>query len=322
MHKQSVKKWGALVTAVLAAALLSGCGPQYLVFHPVGPVGKQELNLIITSVILIAIVIVPTLAIFFFIIFRYRNTPGNKAKYSPEWSESKVLEVVWWSIPIIIVGILSVFTAKTTFALTRPPEQNVNPMTIEVTSLDWKWLFQYPGQGVATVNYCEIPTGVPVQFVLTSDAPMNSFWVPQLGGQEYTMPGMAMGLWLQADKPGQYYGHGANFTGRGFAHDDFTVIAASNSDFNKWVSQTKSSAPALTMADYNKLKKPSTMGTASYSSFPKGLFDNVIWSEGGRYMPGTMNMAGMASGNSTAMSNSTAKSGIANEASQSSSSNK
>lgn len=301
VHKQGVKRLTALATALMAAALLSGCGPQYLVLHPVGPAGRQELNLIIISVILIAIVIVPTIAIFFFVIFRYRNTPGNKAKYTPEWSESKTLEIVWWSIPIIIVGFLSAFTAKTTFALTRPPEQNVTPITIDVTSLDWKWLFQYPGQGVATVNYCEIPTGVPIQFVLTSDAPMNSFWVPQLGGQEYTMPGMAMGLWLQADKSGTYYGHGANFTGSGFAHDNFNVIATSDAQFNQWVKDTKSTAPALTLTGYNHLKQPSTMGTASYSSFPPGLFHNVVWADGGQYMPKTMQgaNAGMNDTNST-----------------------
>lgn len=276
------------LTALALLFLATGCGPEYIVLNPAGPVGREELHLIELSTILVLIVIVPVMALLAYIVIRYRDRPGNTAKYTPEWSESKVLEVVWWGVPIVIVGVLGYYTGKSTFALVQPPEQDVKPITIQVTSLDWKWLFQYPDQKIATVNYCEIPTGVPVQFVLTSDAPMNSFWVPQLGGQEYTMPGMAMRLWLQADKPGSYFGTGANFTGEGFAHMHFQVVAKSNSDFNQWVQHVKSTSPALTMADYNKLKQPSTMGTASYSSFPKNLFDKVVWQNGGRYMPDMM----------------------------------
>jgi cytochrome aa3-600 menaquinol oxidase subunit 2 len=295
--------------AALTTLLLTGCGPQYIVLNPAGPVGKEELHLIILSLILVLIVIVPVLGLLVFIVIRYRDTPGNKAPYKPYWSESKVLEIIWWGIPIIIVGILGTITGKATFGLTQPPENNVKPVTIQVTSLDWKWLFQYPGQKIATVNYAEIPTGVPIQFELTSDAPMNSFWLPQLGGQEYTMPGMAMRLWLQADKSGTYYGHGANFTGTGFAHMDFHVVAVSDAQFNAWVNQVKSDSPALTKQGYAKLKQPGITGTAQYSSFPSGLFNDTVWADGGRYMPGMMqgvtktpdgvstNMPGMSSGN-------------------------
>jgi cytochrome aa3-600 menaquinol oxidase subunit 2 len=269
--------------------LTTGCGREYIVLNPVGPVGREELHLIVLSTILVLIVIIPVFVLLAFIVTRYRDRPDNKAPYQPEWSESNLLEVVWWGIPIVIIGVLSWYTAKTTFALVEPPEKNAKPITIEVTSLDWKWLFQYPGQKVATVNYCVIPTGVPVNFELTSDAPMNSFWVPQLGGQEYTMPGMAMRLWLQADKPGTYFGTGANFTGKGFAHMSFQVVAKPQDQFNQWVKQVKSTAPALTMTGYEKLKQPGTMGTESYSSFPSGLFDKTVWMYGGRYMPGMMN---------------------------------
>lgn len=290
-----------LFTAIAVSLLLTGCGQRYFVLHPVGPVGRTELHLITLSTVLVLIVIVPVIVLLAIIVVRYRDKPGNKAPYQPEWADNKVLEIVWWAIPIIIIGVLGTLTAKTTFALVRPPESNVKPITIDVTSLDWKWLFEYPGQNVATVNYCEIPTGVPVNFVLTSDAPMNSFWVPQLGGQEYTMPGMAMRLWLQADKPGTYYGHGANFTGKGFAHMSFNVIAKSQSDFNAWVQQVKSASPVLTKVGYENLKKPSVMGTVSYSAFPAGLFDSTIWAEGGRYMPKTMKVAGTANRTSKSM---------------------
>lgn len=283
-----------LLSSALMVLFLSGCGSQYRVLDPAGPVGREELHLIILSAVLVGIVIVPVLILLAFIVWRYRDRPGNNAPYMPKWSDSKVLEFIWWGIPIIIVGILGAFTARTTFALTKPPgeSKNVTPITVQVTSLDWKWLFQYPGQGIATVNYAEIPVGVPIQFELTADAPMNSFWVPQLGGQEYTMPGMAMRLWLEADRPGTYYGHGANFTGKGFAHMSFNVIATSDAKFNAWAKQVKSSSPALTMAGYQKLKQPGTIHTLSYSSFPPNLFNGTIWAEGGRYMPGMMNQTG------------------------------
>ncbi|MCL6626327.1 ubiquinol oxidase subunit II [Alicyclobacillus shizuokensis] len=275
--------------AVAMAVLLAGCSPEYMVLHPVGPVGWQELHLIVLSTVLVLIVIVPVILLMLYIVWRYRDKPDNKAPYQPHWASSKVLEFIWWGIPIVVVGILGAATVRTTYALVKPPENNVKPLTVEVVSLDWKWLFLYPDQHVATVNYCKIPTGVPVQFELTSDAPMNSFWVPQLGGQEYTMPGMSMRLWLQADEAGTYYGHGANFTGEGFAHDQFRVVAVGDEDFNSWVNQAKQSYPALTQAGYAKLKKPSVMGEATYSAFPKGLFNATVWADGGQYMPGMFN---------------------------------
>lgn len=283
----------------------------FLVLDPKGPVATEELRLIILSAVLVFAVILPVLALFAFVVWRYRDRPDNRAPYRPEWSESKTLETIWWSIPIVIVGVLSVYTAKTVFAVQKPPQKSADPLTVEVMSLDWKWLFEYPGQGVATVNYAVIPTGVPVQFELTSDAPMNSFWIPQLGGQEYTMPGMAMRLWLQADNPGRYYGHGANFTGSGFAHDQFWVQAVPQARFAAWATRLSHTAPALTDAAYSVLKKPGLVGTRSYASFPPGLFDATIWADGGRYMknmlpgpgsnvvPGTgmtMNSAGAAIG--------------------------
>ncbi|EPZ53042.1 ubiquinol oxidase subunit II [Alicyclobacillus acidoterrestris] len=272
-------------TSILFA---TGCGSKYFVLNPAGPVAQKELHVIEWSAILTLIVIVPTLVLLAVIVWRYRDKPGNKARYTPEWSESKKLEFVWWGIPILIIAILGAYTGKVTFALTQPPQKDAKPITIYVTSLDWKWLFQYPGQKVATVNYVEIPTGVPVNFELTSDAPMNSFWIPSLGGQEYTMPGMATRLWLEADKGGTYYGHGANFTGKGFADMSFSVIATSQSQFNQWVSQVKAASPALTKAMYQKLKQPSTVGKISYSSFPPNLFNDTIWAEGGQYMQNAM----------------------------------
>ncbi|WP_246277236.1 ubiquinol oxidase subunit II [Neobacillus endophyticus] len=277
--------------ALLGMVLLSGCdNSKYIVLDPKGPVGQQELHLIIISVILCAIVIIPVLAIFVYFAIRYRDKQGNNAPYQPEWDDSKVLEVVWWGIPIVIIAVLGVFTAKTTLALTKPPVKDVKPVVVQVTSMDWKWMFTYPDKKVATVNYAEIPAGVPVQFILTSDAPMNSFWVPQLGGQEYTMPGMSMGLWLQADKTGTYFGSGANFTGKGFAHMQFKVKAVTQDEFNKWADGVKKNSPALTKAGYDKLAKPSLVKELSYSSYPNGLFESIVDKNGGKYYHHMSNM--------------------------------
>ena len=292
----------AATVAVLAATMmlaLTGCGRQYVVLNPAGPVGNEELHLIVLSAILFGIVIVPVLILLAIIVYRYRDRPGSKAVYQPNFTESRVLEVIWWGIPIIIIGVLGAFTAKTTFALTKPPETNVKPMTVDVVSLDWKWLFLYPGQGVATVNYVDIPTGVPVQFVLTADSPMNSFWIPQLGGQEYTMPGMAMGLWLQADKAGQFDGYGANFTGSGFAHMHFKVNASSQQSFDAWVNQVKQSNHTLTQDGFNAMSKPSVIGQETYSSYPSSLFSQLVKKYGSN-MPGmntASNQAGSQTGN-------------------------
>lgn len=284
----TVKKWirysKFFILGLLGPVLLASCDrSKYIVLDPKGPVGRQELDLIIISVILCAVIIIPVLAIFIYILVRYKDRPGNKSPYQPEWEDSKLLEIVWWGIPVIIIAILGIYTAKITLNLTKPPIKDVKPVVVQVTSLDWKWLFTYPGQKVATVNYAVIPAGVPIQFVLTSDAPMNSFWVPQLGGQEYSMPGMSMGLWLQADKPGEYFGSGANFTGRGFAHMQFKVRAVSQADFNKWAAGLKKSSPALTKAGYTDLSKPGNVTELSFSSYPKNLYENIVNKNGGIY---------------------------------------
>ncbi|GGI97232.1 quinol oxidase subunit 2 [Alicyclobacillus cellulosilyticus] len=276
------RRWIAALTTLGCAG---GCTPeQVLLLHPAGPVARTERDIILLSIGLVSIVVVPVIVLLGYIVRRFRDRPGNDAPYQPDWSESPWLEVVWWGIPIVIIGILAVATVRQTFALTRPPAASGPPLTVQVTSLNWKWLFQYPEHGIATVNYCEIPVGRPVEFVLTSNAPMNSFWVPQLGGQEYTMAGMAMRLWLQADKPGTYYGHGANFSGQGFAHMHFRVIAVPQPAFARWAREVQAHAPALTWAGYQRLVQPGLARETAYSSYPPGIFAHLVEQEGGMYM--------------------------------------
>ena len=262
--------------------LLTGCDDRYVMFNPAGPVAMTQYELIKLAVLMLSLIIVPVMLFFFYVLYRYRDKPGNKASYRPEWDDSKIMEIIWWTVPVIIVAILSVVTVRDTYALTKKPSPN-KPITIEVVSLDWKWLFFYPEQNIATVNHAPIPEDVPVQFVLTSDAPMNSFWVPELGGQLYTMPGMEMPLWLQADEPGVYEGKGANFTGKGFAHMDFEVIAKPQAEFDAWVESVKESEPAFTNEKYDQLKQPGITDEQSYSSYPPKLYKQIVDKNGGVY---------------------------------------
>lgn len=264
------------VLATLASVLLAGCGSEYVVLNPKGPVAQTQYDLIMISTILCAIIVIPVIALTAFIVYRYRDIPDNKATYKPNWSHSTKLEVIWWSIPIIIVALLSYFTVRDTYVLKESPNKEVKPITIQVTSLDWKWMFTYPEQNIATVNYLQIPAGVPVQFHLSSEAPMNSFWVPELGGQIYAMSGMMTELYLQADEPGEFQGRGANFTGEGFAHMNFNVKATTQEEFDQWVKEVKGTTPAMTMEDYEQLKKPGLSEVAVYSAFPEGLFEEIV----------------------------------------------
>lgn len=263
--------------------LLSGCGQQYIVLDPKGPVGEIQANLIIVSALLLAVVIVPVLIFFAYVVFRYRDKPGNRASFKPEWDDNKWLEVVWWGIPIVVIGVLSFFAVRDTFVLAEPPSKEVKPITIQVTSLDWKWLFLYPEQGIATVNYVKIPTDTPVNFELTTDAPINSFWVPQLGGQKYTLPGKVLNLWLQADEAGSYYGTANNFSGEGFTEMKFQVIAEPAQTFNQWVKQIKENSPKLTQSGYAEISKPGLVDKQQYSAFPPDLFNDILNKNGGQY---------------------------------------
>jgi len=264
--------------AITFIMLLSGCSDKVMVFDPKGPVGASQRDLIVTSSVLCGIILVPVLALTAWIVWRYRDKEGNKASYRPNWSHSNSLEAIWWGIPIVVILILGVITVKYTYALepSKVIQSDKKPVTVQVTSLDWKWLFTYPEQGIATVNYLQIPENTPIKFELTSDAPMNSFWIPQLGGQIYTMSGMAMTLYLQADEVGHYFGTGANFSGEHFADMTFDVNTTTQADFDAWVAKTKQSPQKLTMESYEALAQPGKSGVQSFSSIPDGLFQYIV----------------------------------------------
>ncbi|PZD93172.1 cytochrome ubiquinol oxidase subunit II [Paenibacillus sambharensis] len=279
MKKSSwLRRLGTFASLALMAALMAGCTDKMIVLDPKGPIGEQQRDLIYISTLLCLVIIVPVLIITGVIIWRYRARPDNKAKYEPEWEHSTKLETIWWGIPIIIIIILAIVTVRYTFALepSKALDSDKEPITIQVTSLDWKWLFTYPEQGIATVNYVQFPEDTPIRFQLTSDAPMNSFWIPQLGGQLYTMSGMAMTLHLQADEPGEYFGSGANFSGKDFAQMRFTANATSDEEFEEWVEEIKRKAPILTLDGYKELAEPGVSQVQTFSAFPEGLFEQIV----------------------------------------------
>lgn len=275
---KGLRRLTAVLSLAATAALLSGCAEKVVVLNPKGEIGQHQLDLIILSTVLCLIVIVPVLILTFYLAWKYRQRPGGKAKYDPTWEHSTKLEAIWWGIPIIIIAILGTITIKYTHMLepSKPIEHEAKPIVVQVTSLDWKWLFLYPEQGIASVNYLEFPENVPVRFELTSDAPMNSFWIPQLGGQIYTMSGMAMKLHLIAEEPGDYLGMGANFSGKDFAKMNFTARATSQEEFEAWVEQVKQSSPGLTMEGYLQLAKPGVSSVQTFSSIPEGLFQKIV----------------------------------------------
>ncbi len=262
--------------ALLAAAFLHG--KNLVVLSPKGIIASKERHLMIVATLLMLIVVVPVYILTFLIAWRYRET-NRHAKYTPDWDHSPTLESIWWGVPTAIIIALGVLTWTSSHQLDpfKPLSISAKSMTIQVVAMDWKWLFIYPNQHIATVNYVEFPVGTPVDFQITSDAPMNSFWIPQLGGQVYAMSGMTSQLHLAADQVGSYRGSSANISGRGFAGMKFEAKAVSENDFLQWTLMTQQTKNNLSQKGYDDLAKPSENNPpAFYSSVPEGLFDNIM----------------------------------------------
>jgi cytochrome o ubiquinol oxidase subunit 2 len=272
---------GIVVTfGAVTAAVWFVSNHNVAVLNPQGTIADQQRQLLVTAVLLMAIVVLPVLALTFGIAWRYRE--GNKkAKYSPELSGNKWAEAAWWLVPFAIISVLAGIVIVSSHKLDpfKKLESSKPPLNVQVISLEWKWLFLYPDQHVASVNYLPIPTDRPVNFQLTSDAPMNSFWIPQLGGQVYTMSGMSTQLHLMASNPGDYRGSSANISGEGFAGMTFKAHATSQAEFDKWVSDTQKSSKVMTLDTYNDLVKQSKNVPPTSYAFPAAydkLYDTVI----------------------------------------------
>jgi len=251
---------------------------NFAVLNPKGIVANRERRLMLITVLLGMIVIIPVYIMTFSFAWRYRES-NKKARYEPELAGNAVVETIWWGIPAAIILILSIIAWQSSHSL-DPHRQLVSsrtPLTIQVVALDWKWLFIYPEQRIASVNYLRIPVNTPVTFDITADAPMNSFWVPQLGGQIYAMAGMSTQLHLMADTPGSYEGSSANLSGRGFAGMHFTVDATSDSEFNNWLQASRSMPGELDASTYRQLAKPSTdVEPRQYAAVMPNLYQEIL----------------------------------------------
>ena len=267
------------------AWLLSGCNAVLL--QPSGDVAVQQRNLIIASTVLMLLIIVPVMVLTAVFGWRYRQS-NTTAKYDPEWHHSTALELVIWSAPLLIIIALGALTWIATHTLDpyRPISRlaedralpaGVKPLRVQVVALDWKWLFIYPDYGIATVNELAAPVDVPVDFQITSSTVMNSFFIPSLAGQIYAMPAMETQLHAVINKPGDYEGFSANYSGAGFSDMHFRFLGKSQEDFDSWVQSVKSGGGSLQRADYQALERPSEREPVRrYASVAPGLYEAVL----------------------------------------------
>ncbi len=278
-HKRKVKFIIPVVILLVLFLFVGYIGSQNIqVLNTKGVVASKEKRLIIESTLLMLLVIVPVYILTFSIAWKYRAT-NKKALYQPDFDHHRGLEAAWWAIPGVIIVILSVITWQSSHSLDpfKPLASAKKPLHIQVVALQWRWLFIYPDQKIATVNYMEIPAKTPVDFDITSDAPMNSFWIPQLGGQIYAMPGMSTQLHLSADHVGTYRGSSANISGEGFASMVFSTKAVHDAEYTKWAEDTSKAAPPLTISGYKALSKPNEdTNNLSFSLVEPALYDQVV----------------------------------------------
>lgn len=263
------------------ALLLSGCKTsEFSAFFPSGPVADYERDLMFITFGLMLFVFIPVLVLTLFFAWRYRAS-NNKAKYTPKWSHSNILEAFLWGGPIVIIAILGVVTWVSTYHLDpyKPlPTTKANPpLKVDVIGMDWKWLFVYPQYNVASVNELAVPVNTPVSMRLTSDTVMLSFMIPQLGSQIFAMSGMQTKLNLEASKKGTFSGKNYQYDGSGFAKEKFHVLSVSKQNFQAWIKKAKASGDDLNAQRYAELSKPSQMhGVKLFSSVKPHLFDYVI----------------------------------------------
>ena len=261
--------------AGLLLLLTSGCDRGIL--RPVGPVGGAEKMILINSTAIMLAIIIPTIIATAAIAWWFRA--GNKrAKYRPDWEYSGAIELVIWSIPALTVILLGgiAWIGSHDLDPAKPLASPNKPINVQVVSLDWKWLFIYPDQGIATVNQLVVPAGTPVNFTLTSATVWNAFFVPGMGSMIYTMPRMATHLNLEASKPGTFEGESAQFSGDGFPGMRFQVHSVPAQQFAAW-SAAAHSGPTLDPAAYAQLEKPSSyVKPSTYGSVSPGLFNAIV----------------------------------------------
>jgi cytochrome o ubiquinol oxidase subunit 2 len=304
-----LRPWVPLARAasVLPLLLLSGC--NMVLLNSSGAVASQQSHLIVVSTFLMLLIVVPVIALTLGFAWRYRQS-NTEAAYAPDWDHSTQLELVIWAAPLLIIIALGAITWISTHTLdpyrplnpghavlsaneeraaskgtggagttasTYTAAENVRPLVIDVIALDWKWLFIYPEQGIATVNEVAAPVDVPIQFNITASSVMNSFFVPALAGQIYAMPGMQTQLNAVMNRAGDYEGFSANYSGAGFSGMHFRFQGLDREGFDHWIESAKNASARLEMADYQQLAKPSEREPVHrYSAVAGGLYDAIL----------------------------------------------
>lgn len=276
----------AKLAIALLAIVLGACAVYFvlsskhaLVVHPKGVVAHRELSLIKTNIKLMLIVIIPTFILLFFTVWKYRAS-NKRSTYAPERSLGVFGQLMLWVIPSIVILVMSLITWRETHELDPrvPLQSEVKPLVIQVVALDWKWLFIYPEQGIATLNFFQFPAGTLIQLSLSADgSPMNSFWLPELSGQIYSMSGMVTTLHIMADAPGVFAGRAAEVNGKGLADMTFTAKSSTHEEFEAWVEQVRGSSLSMTRAVYEELaKRAINRQTLLYAHVEKNLFDKIV----------------------------------------------
>lgn len=272
---------------LLAGAVVPLSGCNTLLLNAPGDVAAQQGDLIVVSTLLMLLIILPVIALTLFFAWRYRAS-NQEATYAPDWDHSTQLELAIWAAPLLIIIALGAITWVSTHTLDpyrpveriaagRPLPADTKPLLIEVVALDWKWLFLYPEQDVAMVNELAIPVDRPVQFKITGTTVMNSFYIPALAGQIYAMPGMQTQLHAVMNKPGEYEGFSANYSGAGFSGMRFKLHGLDDAGFGQWIAKAKGSREALSREVYLQLEKPSEKDQPrAFGGVAPGLYQAIL----------------------------------------------
>ena len=269
--------WSARsVCALLGSLALEGC--HTAVLSPAGPIGAADRSILLDALAIMLAIVVPTIlaTVAFAWWFRASNT---RARHLPTWSYSGRIELIVWSIPALVVFFLGGIAWIGSHLLdpARPLSSGAKPLEIQVVSLDWKWLFIYPEQGVASVNDLVAPAGAPLHFQITSASVFNVFFVPRLGSEIYSMYGMTTQLYLQADRPGTYHGLSAHFSGDGFSDMAFDLHAVTPGQFSAWATAASDSGPVLDEAAYrNLLTQSKNVTPYTYRSVQRDLYGDIV----------------------------------------------
>lgn len=289
MHLPPRPRRAAWLAALAALAGLTGCS-KAVVLNPAGDIAAQQGHLVVQATLLMLVIIVPVITLTLWFAWKYRqsNAANTEADYAPDWHHSTMLELVIWSGPLLIIIALGAITWISTHKLDpyRPLDRisasqtlspDVKPLEVQVVAMDWKWLFFYPEQGIATVNELAAPVNRPILFKLTSTTTMNAFYVPDLAGMIYTMPGMQTELNAVINQPGVYKGMSSHYSGAGFSGMTFKFHGLSDADFDQWVQKAKTEGQALDRATYVKLAEPSERDPVQrFASVESGLYDKVL----------------------------------------------